>query len=74
MLLGVICNLVMTVSPFALLLRFSRYFEIISEIVYKYGLIAELIGRIKVTDQAYTEGGSLITLACTRIPIKMTGN
>ena len=48
--------------------------ETISAIVYKYGLIAELIGNTKVTHHANTDEGSSITLACTKIPIAIIGN
>ena len=44
------------------------------EIVYRYGLMAELIGITKVTHQAYTDAGRVITLACTNIPRIIIGN
>ena len=45
-----------------LLASFSfRRLLIISAIVYRYGLTAELMGRTKVTDHANTDGGSVKT-------------
>ena len=42
--------------------------------VYKYGLMAELMGSTKVTDHAKTDGGRVRTLAWTRIPKRIIGN
>ena len=44
------------------------------DIVFKYGLIAELMGSTNVTDQAYTDGDNFITPAGTNIPISIIGN
>ena len=44
------------------------------EIVYRYGLMAELIGITKVTHHAYTDAGRVITLVCTNIPRMIIGN
>ena len=42
--------------------------------VYKYGLIAELIGNTNATHHAYTDKGKLYPLVSVNIHIKMTGN
>ena len=44
------------------------------EIVYRYGFMAELMGITKVTHQAYTDAGRVITLVCTNIPRIIIGN
>ncbi len=45
----------------------------ILEIVYKNGLIAELMGRIKPTVQAYISGPTVKTPHCPNIQIKAKG-
>ena len=50
------------------------HFVTISAIVYKYGLIAELIGKTTDTNHANAAGDNVITLIWTKLPNTIIGN